>query len=228
MIKASSSSDKDLTPFKNQITDFKKYELNEKFNLAYNNINSLLAMQKCSEFKKNIFLDFELLNSMTVESPYNLKSVSSQSKFIVPVKSITDTEMQSLLSIMEEDIFEAGEIPESEIYVSELAEKYGWVETLSLLMNIYHDYYSNSHIQSGLMHILSHFHYDSVKPNAVIMALGLLQHENIYVRDFAVKAFENWNSRKALPILKALNCEAPWLQDYVNYVVDLLESGGVD
>lgn len=58
------------------------------------------------------------------------------------------------------------------------------------------------------------------------MALGLLQHENIYLRDRAIQVYEQWNSKKGINVLKTLKCDQKWLQDYVDKVIEYLERDG--
>ena len=129
----------------------------------------------------------------------------------------------SLLQKIRYDDFAAGETSDSEEYIEEIAETHGWATTMNWLNTVYLDNYSNSEILIGLMHCLSHFGYENVKPAGPTMALGVLQHEDIFVRDYAIRAFENWNDKEAIPILKALSCEAEWLQDYVDKVIISLE-----
>jgi hypothetical protein len=136
---------------------------------------------------------------------------------------IDDTVTITLLQKIAQDDFVAGETSASERYIEDIANEYGWINTMNWLDKIYLDNYSNPAILIGLMHCLSHFKYEDIKPIAPTMALGVLQHSDIFVRDYAVRAFENWNDKEALPILKALSCDAKWLQDYIDEVIKALE-----
>ena len=70
--------------------------------------------------------------------------------------------------------------------------------------------------------------YEKAEPQGQTMALGLLQHEDISVRDRAIQAFERWNSKKGLTVLKSLHCDIKWLERYVNKVISYLERDGKD
>jgi len=129
----------------------------------------------------------------------------------------------TLVQKIQSDAFVAGESSASEEYIEAVANEHGWPTTMNWLNTIYLDYFSNSTVLIGLMHCLSHFKFEDVKPAGPTMALGVLQHEDIYVRDYAIRAFENWNDKEAITILKTLSCDAKWLQDYVNDVINALE-----
>ncbi|MDR0621330.1 MAG: hypothetical protein LBJ61_05580, partial [Deltaproteobacteria bacterium] len=150
------------------------------------------------------------------------KNLTSEEPTSVPIV-IDKAETIMLLRIMAQDDFVAGEISSSEIYIEEIAKEYGWQNTMRWLNSIYLDNYSKPAILIGIMHCLSHFEFDNVKPEGQTMALGLLQHEDVFVRDLAIRAYENWNDKEALPILKSLSYDTKWLRDYVDAVVKALE-----
>ncbi|MEL7569792.1 MAG: hypothetical protein AAGU14_04435 [Eubacteriaceae bacterium] len=152
----------------------------------------------------------------------------NRNSYIIPDKEIYDEKAlnnykQLLINIMNNDIFEAGEIPESEIYFSTLINILGRNEALEILMSVYLDNFRNSHIILGILHIISHFKYEYMYPQGQIIALGSLQHHNISVKEFAIKAFENWGNKEAINILRGLSCDAKWLQEYVDEVIVELE-----
>jgi hypothetical protein len=162
-----------------------------------------------------------------IRQPANSVSTENDSIPIVPIE-IGKWVTVSLLQKMAQDEFVAGETSASEEYIESIAVEYGWPATMNWLNAIYIDNYDNSDILIGLMHCLSHFNYEDVKPAGPTMALGVLQHSDVYVRDYAVRAFENWKDREIVPILKALSCEAKWLQNYINDVIEELESCAED
>jgi hypothetical protein len=156
-----------------------------------------------------------------------LKSANATTEVPSTVPNVIDNATTiTLLQKMAQDDFVAGEISLSERYIERTAHEYGWQNTLSWLNNIYIDNYSNSAVLIGLMHCLSHFAFDDVMPTGQTMALGVLQHADVFVRDYAIRAFENWNDKEALPILRSLSCDAKWLQEYVDKVIKSLEEAG--
>lgn len=92
--------------------------------------------------------------------------------------------------------------------------------TTDALMKIYMNKYNDEHVLLGVMEMISCMKYEDVDPKGQIMALGLLQHENIYLRDRAIQVYEQWNSKKGINVLKTLKCDQKWLQDYVDKVIE--------
>ena len=168
------------------------------------------------------------IENLTIRQNHSYRSsqtltLTNEESAIVPA-SIGKWFSISLLQKMHDDDFIAGETSASERYIEGIATEYGWPTTMGWLNTVYLDNYSNPEVLTGLMHCISHFDFDNVKPAGPTMALGVLQHEDYFVRDYAVRAFENWNDKEAIPILRALSCDAPWLQDYVNQVIASLET----
>ena len=57
-----------------------------------------------------------------------------------------------------------------------------------------------------------------------MILLSLLNHKNDTVKEYAVFLLENWRDLSLLPMLKNLDCRAPWLRAYIDSVVS--ELGG--
>ena len=182
---------------------------------------SVVAKNTAADFKDFTESSIGLQTNQLTET---IRSNSSNNEVttIIPT-SIGRWFTISLLQKILIDDFIAGETSASEEYIETIANEHGWLTTMNWLNTIYHDYYSNSSVLIGLMHCLSHFKYEDVKPAGPTMALGVLQHEDIYVRDYAIRAFENWNDKEAIPTLKAISCDAKWLQDYIDKVIKVLE-----
>lgn len=133
-----------------------------------------------------------------------------------------------ILNVIVNDIFEAGIISQSEFYISNTADENNIEYIREAANELYLDYYNDSHILTGLLIMMGTLEYEKAKPQGQTMALGLLQHEDISVRDRAVQAFERWNSKKGLLVLKCLHCDKKWLQRYVDKVISYLERDGKD
>ena len=56
-----------------------------------------------------------------------------------------------------------------------------------------------------------------------MILLSLLNHKNDTVKEYAVFLLENWRDLSLLPMLKNLDCRAPWLRAYIDSVVSELE-----
>lgn len=126
---------------------------------------------------------------------------------------------KKLLAIMANENYTSGEVSASESFVESIIQQMGVDCTMGWLMQVYETNYHRSNILIGILHMLSHFSYNLVNPYGPIMALALLQHKSSSVREFAIKAFENWNSKDSLVFLKNIRCDQVWLQEYLDEVI---------
>lgn len=135
------------------------------------------------------------------------------------------TEIQN---VIQNDEFVDGAVSNSERYIQENCNDDSLKYIKSALMNMYLDNLDNEKILTGILLMISCIPYDVARPEGPIMAMGLLQNKNNGVRDRAVQAFERWNSKKGISILKSLYCDRRWLQRYVEKVITYLERDGID
>lgn len=133
-----------------------------------------------------------------------------------------------ILNLIRNDYFEAGFVSQSEQYILNTANDNNVEYIREAANELYLEFYNDSHVLTGLLIMMGTLDYETAEPQGQTMALGLLQHENISVRDRAIQAFERWNSKKGLPVLKSLHCDRTWLQRYVDKVISYLERDGLD
>ena len=182
---------------------------------------------------------FILKNHNDLISPQHCESTEfTETKSVMPNQSETsnnpnstikrdisqDLRTKKILSIMKYENYISGESAASEEYVESLIKTDGMAPTLNWLMELYLYTYDDPHTLIGILHMLSHFDYESVSPQGPIMALALLQHKSQSVREFAIKAFENWGSKDAVDYLKQIKCDQSWLQQYLDGVIEDLEN----
>lgn len=173
--------------------------------------------------------EFILRNSLQIVMPYYNKNenemVISQD-ISIDRDEIVNIYINAILSVIVSDEFEDGEISNSERYMKNNMTLETKDYILDALMKIYMDRYNDEHVLLGVMEMVSCMKYEDVEPKGQIMALGLLQHENIYLRDRAIQVYEQWNSKKGITVLKTLKCDQKWLQDYLDKVIEYLEREG--
>ena len=133
-----------------------------------------------------------------------------------------------ILNLIRNDYFEAGFVSQSEQYILNTANDNNVEYIREAANELYLEFYNDSHVLTGLLIMMGTLDYETAEPQGQTMALGLLQHEDISVRDRAIQAFERWNSKKGLPVLKSLHCDRTWLQRYVDKVISYLERDGLD
>lgn len=141
-------------------------------------------------------------------------------------KELAETFKQDIISVISSDFFEDGVTSGSERYVKSVLRESNYKVFKDALMDLYLIHYSDSHVLTGLLKMVGAMDYQLAKPQGPIMALGLLQHENLFIRDRAIRVYEKWNSKEAIPTLQRLRCDAKWLQRYVDKVIYFLERDG--
>lgn len=182
---------------------------------------------------RNAFLQFKMINkednSDIIEENIFFEGISNGNKIYVTLAvqdEITD-KTPDLLSIMRNDYFESNRVPESEKYLNSLKDHYSNSDIMLWLNKIMNDNLENPHILCGLLHIISHYPYSYVQPTGPTMACLLLNHIDNSVKDFAIKAFENWNKKETITYLKNIELTA-WLREYAEGVIEDLKMFGDD
>ena len=90
--------------------------------------------------------------------------------------------------------------------------------------NLFLDNMNNPKILTGILRTISHFDESLINPNGMTMAVAALSHQNLEVKECAVRAFENWGGEASLRLLENLEVEVKWLQDYIdNVIIDIKE-----
>ncbi len=172
-------------------------------------------------FETSSFLDqkncFELLDV----NQRNLKFIEQQSV----IKQSQEFREQQFINILRDDVIEAGEIPNAELYVKDLFREIGVEDTLLLLLGMYPNYYDDPKILCGILHIISHFPYETLGKTALLFPTALFSHKDDSVVEYAVKTMENWHTKEALKILNNTELRIHWLQKYIENVKEELERG---
>lgn len=158
---------------------------------------------------------------------YNDYSPELQNEQQARVKVVKQYKID-LLNIVLNDSFESGVISQSENYIDRCANKDNVEYIREAANELYLEHFSEPHILTGLLIMMGSLTYNDASPQGQTMALGLLQHECITVRDRAIQVFERWNSKKGINVLKSLHCDRVWLQKYVDKVILYLERDGED
>ncbi|WP_288945995.1 hypothetical protein [uncultured Megasphaera sp.] len=91
------------------------------------------------------------------------------------------------------------------------------------LNKLYLDNMEYNYVKIGLLHTLSHIEYKKVAPVAQSLALVGLTDPDDEVIEYSIKAFENWEDKDAISLLKGRQIKKIWLQKYLDDVVKYLE-----
>lgn len=186
-----------------------------------------------TEFSFDNMLQSGLLSSVSNETELaTAESESSSSSYRNGERdnvSISVEQYQNdIKNVITSDDFEDGVLSLSEEYIESIFTDESCEDIKTALMNLYLGNLSNSHLLTGILRMIGCIPYKKAVPQCPIMALGLLQNKDIYIRDRAIQVFERWNSKEGIPVLKSLNCDQKWLQRYVDKVILYLEEEGID
>lgn len=81
------------------------------------------------------------------------------------------------------------------------------------------------HIFKGILHLISHYDYNSFGTYFSFLLGMALHHQNRGIKKFALKVFDNWDSMETLHILRGIEpMKESWLEDYRQEIIYRLES----
>ena len=126
------------------------------------------------------------------------------------------------ISLIREEDFEFGFVSRSEELIKEQFQ-INALATRNWLNEIFLKYFDDDYILIGLMRIISRFEESQIFPQGQTIALASLSHSNDEIKELGIRAFEKWCSRESINILKKLNFNSTWLQEYTNEVINDLE-----
>lgn len=136
--------------------------------------------------------------------------------------------VNEISTLISRDEFIDGEVSKSEKYMESVYQGDDFDCIKEALMKVYTKNFSDSHMMEGILMMISRVPYASVDPQGTVMALGLLAHKDLGVRDKAIQCFERWNSKRGLAILKNIKCSPKWLQNYADKVITYIEKEGIE
>lgn len=93
-----------------------------------------------------------------------------------------------------------------------------------LLNHIVIDVFKNEEILQKFIEVMSNLDYDSLYPTNTILALGTVNHANVGVQEAALAAYEKWDDKRNLNILKNIKYTTGWIEKYAKEIIDYLES----
>lgn len=101
------------------------------------------------------------------------------------------------------------------------------VKTLSLLgaaiLSIIAKYNDHTNILCAIAKCLCSFELEQTEEWGPMVLISLMAHRNETVKEYAVFLLENWEDRTLLPILRNLDINSKWLNEYINSVITNLE-----
>lgn len=126
---------------------------------------------------------------------------------------------EQLIQCIKEQHFEYGITSVADKLVSEQM-KINALATKHTINKLFTDNYDKPDILIGLLQIISRMPVEQISSEGHTMATAAIAHQNIEVKETAIRCFENWEDTKSLEILQNISVDVAWLQDYVNSIIN--------
>lgn len=163
----------------------------------------------------SVVLDFDFDDVFEIDL-----SSSSENKINTKRQDILKSEFTTnLLNCISDEDFEFGIRSKSELIIREQFS-INTLATRNWLNEIFIINFHNEKILIGLLRIIGRFEEEVIFPQGHTMALAALVHKNDEIKELGIRAFENWNSRNSLEVLKNINVDTVWLNEYLNQVIE--------
>lgn len=191
--------------------------LKESGNVTINDVSKITAPIKFFNITSE-----KIDTDTNKSSATNSGDISGWHKHLIDNNIEFKTITENFLNMVRNDVFESGYSSNSEIFFKSMLTKDPNI-TRNWLNSVYLKYFYDVKILVGILHIISHIDYDLIFPEGQTMAVASLTHQDVEVREYALKAFENWGHPDSLTILKNINCGERWLQEYLEDIISDLE-----
>ncbi len=120
---------------------------------------------------------------------------------------------------------ESGMIYDYEILYDSYIDQYGQFVSALLLSRMLKEFFDNTQIAKGLLHLISHRPYNELGEMMAFQVMSAANHDDKRIKKFALKVIDNWDSVDMLPLLKGTSAiREYWLNDYKNKIIQRLEA----
>ena len=92
----------------------------------------------------------------------------------------------------------------------------------TVLQDIYLSHNDDPNILCGICKYLTTFDLDEVSPWGPLILIGMLNHKDETVKEYAVMLLDNWKDETLIPVLRNLDCKSSWLRAYIQDVLSSL------
>jgi hypothetical protein len=122
------------------------------------------------------------------------------------------------LASIKESVFDYGYSSDAENYFLSTIDSVG--ETCLLwLTEVFAANFDKAGVIEGVLRVIANIPYDTINSTGLTLATAALSHKSDVVKENAIRAFENWNDERCLPVLENIECANDFLQEYLNSVI---------
>jgi hypothetical protein len=129
---------------------------------------------------------------------------------------------QHLLMLIEESELEYGFDSALDVFLRDRLAENALV-TKEWLNSLFIQHIANPTVTTGILRTIAHLDYSEIAPQGPTMALAALANLSPEVKECGIRAFENWGTLECLYILRTVQHQVEWIQEYVNQVITDLE-----
>jgi len=163
----------------------------------------------------SLFSDIEILIDLDEDSTENKLNKARSN-------NLDKNYTRQFINLLKEEDFEFGYSTRSEELLNEQL-KINALATRNWLNEIFIKNFHDHSIIIGILRIIGRFEPSVIFPQGQTIALAALSHSSDEIKELGIRAFEKWCSIESLEILKSLNVETPWLNEYVKDVIEDFE-----
>lgn len=181
------------------------------------------------EFKSELVMcnSNSLLNNYLLSKNSSISNANSSKNIDDTIESILNeciNKYEKLFynTILNEYI-EDGYISDSQRLFKIISEEYGNNISGIFLNRIYTKYVFEGKVVKSLLYIMSRLnpdHLNGVQEGIIAFALN---HKDYEIRDLALQCFEQWDDIKYLDLLRSLDMDVDFLQEYLDCIIECLE-----
>ena len=136
--------------------------------------------------------------------------------------SINNEYIDFIYRMIKRDTFELGYINETiDFFMKEVVTNRE--NLISSISNMLIKYSKDDELWIDTLYALSHLKYEHLVPHGVMIAGSALCRKNIRIKEMAIVMFEEWRNVEALEFLKEMETGVPWLDKYVDAVINDIE-----
>jgi hypothetical protein len=122
------------------------------------------------------------------------------------------------LASVKESVFDYGYSSDAENYFLSTIENVGEI-CLLWLTEVFAENFDKAEVIEGLLRVIANIPYDTIDSTGLTIATAALSHKSDVIKENAIRAFENWNDERCLPVLENIECANDFLQEYLDSVI---------
>lgn len=190
-------------------------------------ISSSNSVLEFKQFKIKIVIPYDIsISDNRLNDSDVTTNIASPYDAILQVVDCNYQEFKrKMLQGIKSSLVESGIICDYEILYDSYVEKYGKAVSALLLSRLLKEFYDNTQIVKGLLHLISHRPYDELGEMMSFQVISAVNHDDKRIKKFALKVIDNWDSIDMLPLLKGTaEIREKWLNDYKNKIINRLEA----